>query len=145
MEKLKTIKIKGKDYVEVPERIKHFRTSKDYEGWSMTTEFKVLNESVAICKAVITDANGTERATGHAQEDRNNGMINKTSYVENCETSAIGRALACLGIGVDTSVASANEVANAIHTQMQQEKKAPAKAPTQKVMFNPQQAVSRKQ
>ena len=36
--------------------------------------------------------------------------INKTSYVENCETSAVGRALAMLGIGIDTSIASANEV-----------------------------------
>jgi hypothetical protein len=43
--------------------------------------------------------------------------INKTSYVENCETSAIGRALAMLGIGIDTSIASANEVSDAIAKQ----------------------------
>ena len=48
--------------------------------------------------------------------------INKTSYVENCETSAIGRALAMLGIGIDTSIASANEVADAIAKQDSKEK-----------------------
>ena len=55
-------------------------------------------------------------ATGHAQEFRKASQINGTSYVENCETSAIGRALACLGIG-GTEFASANEVVNAIHQQ----------------------------
>ena len=44
-------------------------------------------------------------------------FINKTSYVENCETSAWGRALANFGIGLGTSVASADEVANAIENQ----------------------------
>jgi hypothetical protein len=44
-------------------------------------------------------------------------MINKTSYVENCETSAWGRALACIGIGIETSIASSNEVQMAIAQQ----------------------------
>ena len=48
---------------------------------------------------------------------KSSSNINKTSYVENCETSAVGRALAILGIGIDTSIASANEVEDAIAQQ----------------------------
>jgi hypothetical protein len=58
--------------------------------------------------------------------------INKTSYVENCETSAIGRALAMLGIGIDTSIASANEVSDAISKQ---DKAAPATPTKDKKMI----------
>ena len=56
-------------------------------------------------------------ATGLAQEKENSSFINKTSFVENCETSAWGRALGNLGIGIDTAVASAEEVKNAILNQ----------------------------
>ena len=56
-------------------------------------------------------------AQGHAHEEKSSSNINKTSYVENCETSAIGRALGILGIGIDTSVATANEVQDAIDKQ----------------------------
>ena len=56
-------------------------------------------------------------ASGHAHETQGSSNINKTSYVENCETSAIGRALAMMGIGIDTSIASANEVNEAIAKQ----------------------------
>ena len=57
-------------------------------------------------------------ANGLAEENRGSSYINKTSYVENCETSAWGRALANFGIGLDTSVASAEEVQNAIANQV---------------------------
>ena len=57
------------------------------------------------------------RATGHAEEYMGSSYINKTSFIENCETSAIGRALGLLGIGIDTSIASAEEVSNAISNQ----------------------------
>ena len=63
------------------------------------------------------DENGVLKATGFAQEDRTSSMINKTSFVENCETSAWGRALGNLGIGIDESVASAEEVDMAIKKQ----------------------------
>ena len=58
-------------------------------------------------------------AQGHAHEVRGSSNINKTSYVENCETSAVGRALAMLGIGIDTSIASANEMEEAIAKQQE--------------------------
>mgnify|MGYP007029096494 CR=1 FL=1 len=56
-------------------------------------------------------------AKGIAYEETGASRINSTSYVENCETSAWGRALANLGIGIDTSIASSSEVANAIANQ----------------------------
>ena len=53
----------------------------------------------------------------HAYEKEGSTFINKTSYIENCETSAVGRALGFLGIGIDGSVASADEVKTAILNQ----------------------------
>jgi CO dehydrogenase/acetyl-CoA synthase gamma subunit (corrinoid Fe-S protein) len=120
--KFKTTKIKGKDYVEVNERIKFFRQEDQYNKWSIQTEFPVLNSDECVCRCTITDYDGIVIAQGHAHELKSNGMINKTSYVENCETSAVGRALAMLGIGIDTSIASANEVENAIAQQDEQTK-----------------------
>jgi hypothetical protein len=129
----KTTNIKGKQYVEVNERIKYFRTSKDYQGWSLNAEMVHLEGDSCIMRAEIRDENWVLRATGYAQEDRTSSYINKTSYIENCETSAWGRALANLGIGIDTSIASANEVDIAIKKQdIVAEKKPAKKAPASK-------------
>jgi len=106
----KTTNIKGKDYVEVNQRLLFFRNTPAYAGWSIESDFVDLQPDRCCIKAIIRDADGRIRATGHAHEDRTSSMINKTSYVENCETSAFGRALAALGIGIETSIASANEV-----------------------------------
>lgn len=123
--KFKTTNIKGKEYVEVNERIKYFRIADDYQGWSLSTEVVQLDNESCVMKATIADADGFIRATGFAQEDKSSSYINKTSYVENCETSAWGRALANLGIGIDTSIASSNEVSMAI---AKQNTKTPTKA-----------------
>lgn len=114
---MKKVKIKGNDYVMVNERLKYFRTAKEYEGWSLTSEIVSLDNDSCVIKALICDENGVLKATGLAQEDRTSSMINKTSFVENCETSAWGRALGNLGIGIDESVASAEEVDMAIKKQ----------------------------
>ena len=114
---MKTVNIKGKDYVEVNERLKFFRSEKKYEGYSLESEVISLENGVITIKAIIKDGNGVVKATGLAQEKESSSFINKTSFVENCETSAWGRALGNLGIGIDTSVASANEVINAIQNQ----------------------------
>ena len=106
----KTINIKGKNYVPVNERLKYFR--KVYKEWSLTTEIVELNESFCVIKATVRNSDGKEIASGFAQENQGSSYINKTSYVENCETSAWSRALANLGIGIDTSIASANEMFN---------------------------------
>jgi len=123
--KFKTTNIRGKQYVEVNERIKFFRQEEQYKNWTIATEFPVLDGEVAVCKATIADENGRVIATGHAHEERGSSNINKTSYVENCETSAVGRALALLGIGIDTSIASANEVQDAIAKQDSTQEAAP--------------------
>ncbi len=127
----KTTNIRGKQYVEVNERIKFFRQEEQYKNWGITTEFPMLSPDEALCRCTITDRDGMVVAVGHAHENRAASNINKTSYVENCETSAVGRALAMLGIGIDTSIASANEVQDAIAQQDEpaepELKKAPAK------------------
>ena len=120
--KFKTTNIRGKQYVEVNERIKFFRQEERYKDWTIMSEFTVLDSEQCVCKTTIADATGRVIATGHAHEMQGSSNINKTSYVENCETSAIGRALAMLGIGIDTSIASANEVSDAIAKQEEDSK-----------------------
>lgn len=71
---------------------------------------------------IIKDENEKVLAKAHAYEKENSTFINKTSYIENCCTSATGRALGYLGIGIDTSVASAEEVQNAILQQDEDKK-----------------------
>lgn len=114
---MKTVNIKGKDYVEVNERLKYFRTNDKYKDYSLESEIISLIDGVITVKAIIKDGNGIIKATGLAQEKESSSFINKTSFVENCETSAWGRALGNLGIGIDTSVATADEVNNAILNQ----------------------------
>jgi len=121
--KFKTTNIRGKQYVEVNERIKFFRAEQQYNFWTISTEVTILdNNEECICRCVIADLEQRVIATGHAHEVKGSSNINKTSYVENCETSAIGRALGVLGIGIDTSIASANEVKDAIAKQSAPEK-----------------------
>lgn len=114
---MKTVKIKGKEYIEVNERLKYFRTNEKYKDYSLESEVIKLENGVITIKAIIKDGNGIIKATGLAQEKESSSFINKTSFVENCETSAWGRALGNLGIGIDTSIASAEEVENAINNQ----------------------------
>lgn len=111
MTKLKTVNISGKQYVEVSERLKHFRSN--YPGYSLLSEVVDINDTSITIKATILDDKQNPMASGIAQEVKGSSFINKTSYVENCETSAWGRALANFGIGIDAAVASYNEVANA--------------------------------
>ena len=115
--KFKTTNIRGKQYVEVNERIKFFRQEEQYKNWGVRTEFPIIDSEQCLCICTITTPDGQIVAQGHAHEEKASSNINKTSYVENCETSAVGRALAFLGIGIDTSIASANEVEDAIAKQ----------------------------
>lgn len=117
---LKTTDIKGKPYVEVNERIRGFRALFPM-GFIKTELIQMENGTVTVMAKVgyYADIEYKEivLATGMAQETQSSSFINKTSYVENCETSAVGRALGMLGIGIDTSIASAEEVENAIDGQ----------------------------
>ena len=113
---MKTIDIHGKPYVTVSERVKYFRGGQ-YEGWSITTEIISADENHAIIKASVLDQNNEVISTGHAFELKQNTGINKTSHLENCETSAVGRALAFLGIGIDGGIASLDEIISARQTE----------------------------
>ena len=116
---MKKINIKGKDYIEVNERVKEFH--KQYPNGSMTTDLIEMTDRFITKTTVIPDVKNQDRKfTGIAYEKEDSTFINKTSALENCETSSVGRALGMLGIGIDTSVASYDEVANAIEQQESQ-------------------------
>lgn len=117
-EAIKTTDIKGKDYAEVNQRIKAFRML--YPTGFITTELVSNENGVCIFRATVGYVDNLDRvvlATGTAYEKEGSTFINKTSYIENCETSAVGRALGLAGLGIDTSVASAEEVLNAMENQ----------------------------
>ena len=128
-----TTDVKGKQYAEVNQRIKAFRML--YPEGTIETEIVGISDGVCIMRATISSTKVFYDAkedkinsikiilgTGTAYEKENSTFINKTSYIENCETSAVGRALAMCGIGIDTSIASKEEVENAI-AQQEEEKK----------------------
>jgi hypothetical protein len=109
------MKIGNKEYMLVNDRVAIFRNT--YPTWSLPTCIEELKDGFVVFKATVIDENGHIRATGHAYEKENSTFINKTSYIENCETSAVGRALGFLGIGIEGSIATAEEVQNAMLQQ----------------------------
>lgn len=114
----KTTMVKDKPYIEVNERIKAFR--KVYPEGFINTEMLSNENGVCIFKATVgfeSEHGIRVLGVGHAYEKEGSTFINKTSFIENAETSAIGRALGMAGFGIDTSVASAEEVQNAINNQ----------------------------
>ena len=115
------VNIRGKEYQTVALRVQKFREA--HPDWELSTEIIKADETVVIMKAGIYTDLGKCIATGHAEEFRTSSQINSTSALENCETSAIGRALASAGWG-GAEFASANEVQNAIHQQNTPKKRA---------------------
>ena len=115
------VNIHGKEYHTVAERIQLLNLALDKSGtdYSLTTELISWDNDIVIMKAVLTLVKGESVMTysGHAYEKEDSSQINKTSALENCETSAIGRALSAAGFGGGNEYASANEVENAIHQQ----------------------------
>lgn len=105
------VNIHGKEYKTVAERVNEFHSDDRFQDWSIETEIVSMENGECVIKAFAKDAEGRIRGTGLAHEVKNAGNINKTSHVENCETSAIGRALANIGLA-GTEYASANEVSN---------------------------------
>lgn len=103
--------IKGKKYAEVHQRIKAFRMC--YPEGAIVTDLKDdHNGRCVVTATVYAEYPDKVLGTGTAHESEDSSYINKTSYIENCETSAVGRALGMCGFGVDASVASADEVGN---------------------------------
>lgn len=110
--KIKPLSIHGKNYAEVFQRVNAFRGI--CPNGAIKTEMLSNVDGVCIFKATVLDDAGNILGTGTAYEREGNSNINKNSYIENCETSAVGRALGMCGIGADVSIASADEVMNAI-------------------------------
>ena len=114
-----TTNIKGKEYAEVNQRIKAFRMV--YPEGQIVTEMLSNENGVCVFKAFVYALGDVTvnslLGTGHAYEREDSSSINKTSYIENCETSAVGRALGMAGFGIDTSVCSAEELENALINQ----------------------------
>ena len=121
-----TVKIHGREYKTVAERVNEIHSLYKNKPLSIETELVSWESPIVIFKATVTTPQGT--FTGHAYEDEGKGQINSTSALENCETSAIGRCLASAGLA-GSQFASANEVQNAIHQQSE------TKTMTEKVKF----------
>ena len=108
-----TVKIHGKEYKTVALRIQEFREK--HPDFTIQTELVEANDTLVVMKATIS-MGPQVIATGYAEEVRTASKINRTSALENAETSAVGRALAFFGLG-GSEIASADEVANAISQQ----------------------------
>lgn len=110
------ITIHGKEYHTVAKRVQDFRS--DHPDYAITTDVLDTGQLVRV-RATIWDNQSRKLSTGHAEENRDAG-INRTSAVENAETSATGRALALLGYG-GTEIATADEMASAMARQKELE------------------------
>ena len=126
---IRTTNIKGKEYAEVNQRVKAFRTL--YPEGFITTEILCREGGLCIIKATVrhyADGKSVILAPGTAYEKEGSSQINRTSYIENCETSAVGRALGMAGFGIDTSIASADEMNNALLQQNTNDVQKPVQA-----------------
>ncbi len=115
------INIRGKEYQTVALRVAKFRAS--HPNWTIRSEIVHIDADQVLMRAEILDESGRLLADGFAEEWRASSQINKTSAVENCQTSAIGRALACAGFGgsefasaASTSASNASSSASAAST-----------------------------
>lgn len=113
MKQAKTVTIHGSEYEPVASRVERFRES--YPSYGVVTKIISSGDQI-VMKAAIKDENERVISTGYAEEERGKGNINQTSALENCETSAIGRALAAFGY-TGGEYASADEVANAVESK----------------------------
>jgi len=127
------IDLKGKNYAMVPERVTAFR--KLWPEGFIRTEIVFNDGTTVLMKATVGYYHADDEvilATGMAQEVKGRGMVNGTSHIENCETSAVGRALGMIGLGLNGGgICSAEELVNAITGQKQieeEEKSAARKA-----------------
>lgn len=112
---METITVQGgAKYAKVDTRVKEFR--KDFPFFSIETEIIEITDDVCICKTVIKNEEGRIIATGYAREVKDKNVRNQTSYLEICETSAVGRALAFFGYCGD-GIATTEDVERAKHKE----------------------------
>ena len=111
------VEIHGKEYVTVAERVAEFHEKFKDNKKSIITEIIQFKDGIVVVKAVVKV--DEEVYVGHAYEDIGSSPKTETSALEVAETSALGRAMGFLNIGLDVSkeIASAEEVATAINKQ----------------------------
>ena len=114
---IKTVPIKGKNYAMVAARVQAFREM--IPNGTIDTTICDIDEEQVVIQAKIYDEKDHLLASGTAEERKSASKINDTSYVENCETSAVGRALGMLGIGSEDNMASADEMTAALINQVE--------------------------
>ena len=109
---MEMLKLGTKNYAQVNQRIKAYR--KVYPTGRIETEIQEIREDYVRFRAVVTDEDDNIIATGTASEkitgDAKKDAVNIMSMVENCESSAVGRCLGFAGFGVDTAIASAEDI-----------------------------------
>lgn len=127
------VNIKGKEYETVAYRVNKFKTA--FPDWALTSQVIYRDDKVVVMRACINDDKGVLRATGHAEEYRSASQINATSALENCETSAWGRALAALGMS-GGELCSADELVRALTAK--------EKAPTSQDVYGTATAMKEK-
>lgn len=118
------------DYVPVSERLELFRA--EHPDWALLSEVQVDDGEKIRMVAWVVDDTGRKIACGHAEEDRRHGPVNRTSAVENCETSAWGRALANLGYEVKRGIASREEIDKVSRARVRPQKKTSGKEDSSK-------------
>ncbi len=119
----RAIDFKGKKYVLVSDRVVFF--NEEYKDGSITTELITSPESSDVIIKAIVKPNDKQIFTGYsfASYEDTSSFVNKTSALENAETSAVGRALAFMGIGVIDSIASIDEINKTTHEIKPKKKK----------------------
>jgi hypothetical protein len=123
------------NYVPVAERLDKFRA--DHPTWGLTSSLLFHDDKRVVVRASITDDDGREVAAGHAEEVRGQGNVNRTSALENAETSAWGRALAALGYDVKGGIASQEEMKRAqTHSSPQQSQRPKQSEPAGEATHN---------
>ena len=106
----KAINIKGKEYILVKDRIIEFNSQ--CPNGKIETKIVSMDNNRIVVRATVTPdvANPERRFADYSMVEIGSSQINTQSPLENCSTSAVGRALAYMGIGVIDSVASADEM-----------------------------------
>lgn len=127
----KAIDFKGKKYVLVADRVIYF--NEEYPKGSITTELITSPDSNDVIIKATVKPTPEQTFTGYSQAsfDDTTSFVNKTSALENAETSAVGRALAFMGIGVIDSIASIDEIKKTTY---------PAKKQTPTIPATPEEA-----
>jgi hypothetical protein len=119
----------GKKYTQVVHRMEAFRRFLGLD-YGVDTQIMVDDGHRVVIKATISNNNGNQIGSGMAEEIRGDGHVNKTSALENAETSAIGRALSSLGLA-GGEYASSNEM-DAVTRKSEALQTTPTPAPTPK-------------